>query len=289
MASKATTVSVERWTPTQAKEALGTNHVNRNLREAQVKKYTRDMEEGRWTFCPDPIAFDKKGNLINGQHRLNAQIAANKTIQWVVVKDAPDDTQKTMDSGAVRTLPDLLQFEGFGQARTLGAVAKLALQMATGMIYTVRTTAQLSNTEVLNFIRDNEELLMHATKKGQAAANNGFLKTKPSALAAAHWWIAQHAGIEEADNFFDRISAMTNEPEGSPVIALVKRLNELARQQKRIDARWVTYMVLKAWNYDVRKMPVYKLTATTKTGEYKLIIPLRRDASDEEKAKEDDE
>lgn len=277
---------MERWSPTKAKEALGKNHVNRTVRESKVVMYARDMKEGRWTFCPDPISFNEKGELINGQHRLTAQIREGKTINWVVVRNAAEDVQKTMDTGAVRNVADMLTFEGLSSSRTLGAVARLALQMETGRIYSQKSEAIASATEIIEFVMKHPEL-EHSTKVGQHAAKTGILRTAPSALGAAHWWIGRHAGQGEADAFLHRLGTLVGEKEGSPVIALVKRLNEISRNKMRIQSRWLVYMVIKCWNYDVAEMPIVKISATTRDGEYKLLVPRKR--GDKEPLVEDED
>ena len=59
-------------TPELAAEYLRANIVNRKLRPAVVKRYEEEMRQQSWTLTSDAIAFDEEGNLIQGQHRLNA-------------------------------------------------------------------------------------------------------------------------------------------------------------------------------------------------------------------------
>lgn len=267
-------VKIERVTPAQAKEILATNTVNRNIRENRVIQYQRDMENGRWTFCPQPIVINKDGELIDGQHRLTAQIGANKTISWVVIRKVDNEVQKTIDTNAPRSLADMLHMEGHTYSHTTGAVARLALQLQTGRISGSNKNAGASNLEVFQFIEQHPEVVHSAKVAHTTSITSGMVQCPPSPLGAAHWWISQHAGIEAADDFIQRIGSLVGEEAGSPVLALAKRLNELARQRTRIERRWILFAILKAWNYDVRGMKVNKISTTTRSGEYVVVTPL---------------
>src|SRR5690606_32632867 len=57
-------------TPAKAADILGQMVDNRPLSSATVKKYQAEMEAGEWRPYTDPIKFNSKGQLIDGQHRL---------------------------------------------------------------------------------------------------------------------------------------------------------------------------------------------------------------------------
>jgi hypothetical protein len=270
--SVAEKVKIELWTPAKAKAALETMRHNRKVRPVKVTQYARDMMEGRWTFCPDPITFDDNGELINGQHRLEAQIAADMKISWIVVRDVDDNVQETMDTGASRSLADALDLEKHTNTRTLGATLRLCLQMEKGRIYNQVRDRNASIVELTEFLGKHPEI-ERSVELAVHVNNTGILKTRPSVLAAAHWWIAKHTNQADADEFLYRLGRMTGEPEGSPVIALVKRLNEVTRTKMRIESRWLIFMVIKAWNYHAVGETLVKINLMTRDGEYRLPIP----------------
>ena len=266
------TVKLETWSPKQAEEALGKSTVNRRLRDSKVLQYSRDMREDRWTSCPAPIAFDEEGNLIDGQHRLTAQVKTGTTRTWVVMRGLPVIVQQTIDTGAPRSLADLMTVKGVSGSRTTGAVARLCLQLETGRVNQQTRDRVASSIEIMEFYEKNPEIEVSTTVASHVV-KTGILNTAPSPLGAAHWWIAKHVGVNEATEFLERLGALTHEEEGSPVIALVKRLNDISRKGIRIEPRWVVYMVIKCWNYDVKGMKIYKINAMTRDGEYKLLTP----------------
>ena len=99
--------------PAQAQVWLENNNTkNRNLTAANVQKLRRDMTEGRFVFTGDPIRFDKDGNLVDGQHRLNS-IAKTGIAQYLLVIEGLDmDAIDRIDQGKVRTAEDILTITG---------------------------------------------------------------------------------------------------------------------------------------------------------------------------------
>ena len=79
----------------QARKWIDKCHSNRTMNESVVDGYRRVMEAGLWDTRPaqSPIALDSDGNLINGQHRLQAFIASNLTtiLLPIITNCAPED------------------------------------------------------------------------------------------------------------------------------------------------------------------------------------------------------
>lgn len=103
---------VERITPDVAKTYLITNKGNRYLRNSLVASFARDMKNGVWKLTHQGIAFNKRGELVDGQHRLSAIIFSETTQEMMVTRDVEDDVQPAMDNGLVRGGSDHLFFAG---------------------------------------------------------------------------------------------------------------------------------------------------------------------------------
>lgn len=95
-------IGVEVVTPESAKEMLKGNSTNRPLSSRLVKAYSRDMENGDFKTTHQGIALNSKGEVVDGQHRLQAIIDAGVPIRLVVARyseectalDMPLDLQK---------------------------------------------------------------------------------------------------------------------------------------------------------------------------------------------------
>lgn len=96
-------------TPTIAKIWLEKNANNRPLRQGVVNAYAEDMLHNRWEVNAQPIVFGRAGELLDGQHRLNAIVKANVPVYMMVVNDAP--SSKLYDVGLRRSTPDILRFK----------------------------------------------------------------------------------------------------------------------------------------------------------------------------------
>lgn len=72
-------------TPEIAGEWLEKNIGNRPLSKAAIEKYASDIRSGHWSLNHQGIAFDKKGNLADGQHRLYAIIKTGVSVRSIVV------------------------------------------------------------------------------------------------------------------------------------------------------------------------------------------------------------
>ena len=120
-------VGVEVITPSKAKEYLEHNHINRNINKARVTAYANDMKRGAWQTNGESIKFNKKGELIDGQHRLSAIVLSNVEVATLVLKDIDNDIN-LYDRGRTRDVKDALIIDGMSRdiaSNMWVAVAKL--------------------------------------------------------------------------------------------------------------------------------------------------------------------
>lgn len=99
--------SFEILTPDEAKELLDrTTFKNRSVRESAELRYEKTMFDGDWMDFISMIVIDSSGNVIDGQHRLLAQIESGETIGYVVLRGAPTRAYQVIDSGIRRRISD---------------------------------------------------------------------------------------------------------------------------------------------------------------------------------------
>jgi hypothetical protein len=263
------------FTPQMAKDALANNKGNRSLRKGKMEQYARLMESGDWVDRhPQSISFDKNGNLIDGQHRLTAQIQADKTITYLVVEEQDPEVQVSIDSGIIRNPRDALHFAGEENSQLMAAVARLVHLYKIGALGGARYS-NVSNQEILRTVRENPSI-RRSTELAQQA-KGGMTPIAPSVLGAAHWIIRQSNTSALADAFIYRVASLTGEPEGSPILALARRANEIKRARQRVHARDLLNLVIKAWNYDVEGKTTSKLSLYTRSGEYRHPVALSKE------------
>jgi hypothetical protein len=124
--------SVERITPAIAKAMLCKNAQNRPITQSLVNRYADEMRRGRWNTNGQGIIFTPEGELLDGQHRLLALIAAGITLEMFVVRGVPAERFETMDSGRARTVGDVLGAQNYHNSNQLAAIARLSWNYIAG-------------------------------------------------------------------------------------------------------------------------------------------------------------
>ena len=104
-------VGITEYTPETAMSILNNqNSLNvRSMRMSVAEKYARDMKNGGWEYSWDCIAFDKDGNLLNGQHRLKAVVISGCTVDMLTIYGAENITG---DVGLKRTAGEEIRSRG---------------------------------------------------------------------------------------------------------------------------------------------------------------------------------
>lgn len=255
-------ISIEVWTPEDAAMALKKSRVNRSFRPYTAEKYAADMSEGNWGIAESAIAFDTRGYLVNGYHRLTAQTMSQKSVTWAVMRNVPLGAQDLFDQGTPRNLADVLTYMGINNPQLAGAVLKLVANIQdNGM---TRARSKLSTQQLLTVLNDNPEIKT-AVDVATAFRRDAVTPIFPSVIGAAHWMISQVNGVNDATDFIDRLAHLTGEQPGSSVLALSRRINEAKRNRVRLHQRDLLAAVIKAYNYDVDGKPIIKISIFPKS------------------------
>jgi hypothetical protein len=102
---------IEIITPEKAEEYLFFNSGNRALRKSHIVKLASEMKQGNWQCTHQGIAFNDKGVLIDGQHRLHAVKMSGVCVKMQVTRgvNTPDHLSLKIDLSARRSTGDLLK------------------------------------------------------------------------------------------------------------------------------------------------------------------------------------
>jgi len=260
------THSIEEITPAMAEKLLEKNTVNRALTQTDVNTYARIMSSGLWLLSV--IWLDAKGNILDGQHRLSAVVQSGVKVKFLVVRNAPQGQQDVIDQQRRRSLKDVLGFRGEVNPQQLGAVARLINLVETRRISLAQM--RLSNEEVIGTIEAYPDIRL-AAEIAEWSKSHRMVLLNPSVLGAAWWLITQRYGQEEATRFINRVCTLAGEREGSPILALNKRVSEIKRMNQRFPIRDQIATLIKVWNYDANGRSVRSITTRNKDG--KFVMP----------------
>ena len=248
-------VKVVEVTPALAQTWLMHNTANRPLKEKTVKLFVKDMQRGKWRLVPDAIAFNTKGLLTNGQHRLNAVIKYGKPVTFLVARGLAPDSFNVTDTGKLRQPGDILAVNGIGNGNKAAAICRgVLIYQKTGSVGTNTNradgTVNLSNQDILDFAKKNSDMLDEAmaisynvTKhfKGLATRSIGTL-----------YWILALADKAKAIKFFDLYATGIDLREKHPVALLRQKLiADMGSKKKYPERDKCAWMVI-AWNNYVK-------------------------------------
>jgi len=115
-------------TPERAVQLLGNNHeAQRSRSESVVLKYLSEMDSGKWRLSPHGIVLNSEGELIDGQHRMEAVRRHGKPVPFIVIRCSSEDVMWAIDRGKSRTQGNLLEMTGRaekGRGNVTAAICK---------------------------------------------------------------------------------------------------------------------------------------------------------------------
>jgi hypothetical protein len=231
-------------TPGLAKEWLDHNTHNRNIREQVVDGYAVDMAAGHWPENGQSIKFSVTGVLLDGQHRLAAIVKSGVTLRMLVVRNLPDETQMTMDTGAKRTFADVLRLNGESYVVPLAAVCLRVYQWKQGVRKSLKGGTRPTHIQLLTILEDHPEL-RRSVEVGKRVTVTGALSAGTASLCH---WLFNRINTSDCAFFYARLYDGAGLPQGDPIYALRRALDNLAKGAGRPDEAHVTALVIKAWN-----------------------------------------
>lgn len=244
MALGKTDVKVMDIDPELAEKWLGSNQHNRNIRERLVDALSGAIARGEWVFNGDTIRFDEKGKLADGQHRLLAVIKSGKPIKSIVVTGLETSAQETMDSGAKRTLPDVLRLRGETNTALLAAAIRLHWRYHNTFEDLMSRYLMPTNQQLLKHLELNPHL-REATRRGGLLV--AHIRGLGSVYATAYALFAE-ASDTDVEYFFEKLVTGTELSADSPIYHLRQFLLRQSEKRDRPRQEIQLAMWIKAWN-----------------------------------------
>ena len=231
-------------TPEQAAEWLAVNNNNRNIRERQVSLYASDMEQGNWLMTGEAIKIAASGQLLDGQHRLRAVVKSGVTVDMLVLFNVDESAQRVMDTGSKRTAADHLGMLGHKNVNHLASVAKMMVIYERGLLYRDRTEWQVSASEIEEYVATHPDLVDVVNSHSRFRKK---VDVRPSSLLVARLLTLRSNAIA-SEEFWESLVSLANLPEGSPILALSRRLSELRRTGAKVDSVAELALLMRTWN-----------------------------------------
>ncbi len=233
-------------TPEKAKELLAKNDSNRNMSKPLARKYAADMRDGLWQYNGDAIRVSKSGELLDGQHRLQACVYANVSFDTELIEGMSEDIMPTIDAGRRRSAGDALHIAGGGSAQNNAGVAASARQVLNYIIGFAPNMAQ-STPAIVRILTRHPEI---------AEAYRLGLKCKgilpPGPLGAVLFLGQRAAGMDKrAMRFVDGVATGQDLAAGDPRLAVREAFmnRRLTAPGARLpELTWCFIATARAWN-----------------------------------------
>lgn len=253
-------------TPGMAQAWLDKNVMNRKARPNVVAAYTRAMMERRWTVSGDAIRFDTTGNLMDGQHRLMACVAADVPFTTAVIYNVPIEARETIDTNVVRTVGDTLSMSGMSNTNQTVATVRWLLMAKRGY----GTARGLSGSQRLKITTQEVRRVLddHPMLHACVVRVHNQAKIKGATISALAWvvYVAENYldKAAEAAAFVEVFRTGIPSRSGCPAHAFRERALRMADARQGASNELMQVGLIHAWNLfaDGTELSMFKIPST---------------------------
>jgi hypothetical protein len=251
--------TVEKITPAVASKMLDRNTVNRPITKSWVNSLTDAMVRGEWKLNGEAIKIASTDQLLDGQHRLLALIAASERgvshIETLVVRGLPPPVFDTIDQGKKRSAADIFSIAGEKHSSTLAAAVR-------GIFCCVhaRFGGNVSMQQLEAVLRDYPTVRYWT---GVYAGDKGLRILFPSVLVSVVTMASARHGDDKASEFLARLRDGVGLASGDPRLILRDKMMESRTPSKHLSTQAAATYIIKAWNAFIlgKKMGLLRLAS----------------------------
>ena len=231
--------------------------------------YARDMASGNWQFTGESVKRSRDGKLLDGQHRLSAIVKSGLTITMHVVSDLDENAQMVMDSGIKRNSSDGLTMQGFKNASTFIAVARVAIGFERGEKSLGKSA--ISNSEIYEWLEANPSV-QEAVEIAVRYRRRVFCP--PSVIAFASYLIWKKTqNWFEIDEFWCAAADRVGLKHGDPIIAMANRFVQDRARRQAIPRSAQLSAIIRVWNCRRTGKPLMRILYESPHGDKLVAIP----------------
>jgi hypothetical protein len=237
--------------PKDAQELLTAARRNRPLSEWRAQRLSGQMLANQWRENGEPLIFDPKGRLLDGQHRLRGVILTNRAVVFYCVFNVPEHFFATMDQGASRNGAHLASLMGFENAFLVAGLVRLAIMHGKGKLG-VTGKGKVAGEEMRLYLKNHTEPVAESAKL--ISKCKGLVRLVPmSHMAFLHYLTRTHP---RAMVFLDQIANGTDLHKGDAVLVFRQRMQAMQGEKHKFREDEILALLIKAWNAFLAKKPI---------------------------------
>ena len=252
---------------------------HRALRHMRVDDLVRSAQAGEFSPNIEPLHFDMKGRLRNGQHRMWMVILSGIPQEFMVLRNLSEREIASLDTGTARTSGDVLTHEGYAYGSTMSQALHALYQFKNGNFpgsYNVgRKLVPRGDAGTTGVPPLNNNLLIQFAKEPDIGPRMQqsvlYVESQPAFRRLAskglwafiHFIITEVNGVDGAEFFRCMKDAIYRQGDVDPVYKLRKRLERAmvrnGDQVYKLTKTEQCALIIKTWNMWVVGKPCHAL------------------------------
>ena len=252
--------SIVTITPEIAQKLLDNTdmRIQRSKNWKHVKFLCKEMLSGNWALNGDAIRQDVDGNIIDGQHRLDACIRSKVSIDTLFVKGLPTQSITTIDIGSrTRKFSDILEMtrkQKFKYASSISSTAKFVNMFNHNRIAVTGSEkhyrSALSGNDFLRWLDENPEIF-ESVSNSMRMRSNGDKLIKANVFCGLKY-IFDKLNLEKSNLFFQQLSDGVGLKSTDTIYTLRKKIISSKTSNTRINHKSLVLMICRCWNAFVK-------------------------------------
>lgn len=233
-------------TPSQAKEYLEKNTINRNVNATNLAFLTKEIKDGNFKYNGESIIISEHGTLMDGQHRLMAAVAANMSITVNLVLGVVEDCMSTINTGKPRGGADVLSMFDVKNSHATAATIKKILER-----YNLQITAvdgrkiKIANHQILEFYNSKKEIIIEIIDFSNHLFNVGTKILTPAYISGFIYLMSYEDNIGAIEFFREIMTGVKLRDSNVAQIMRTRLINEKISKSKMTE-KHKAQMIIKA-------------------------------------------
>jgi hypothetical protein len=202
-----------------AASLLGLNTGNRPLNRRKIERLVAQMQSGQFENTGEPIILSAEGVLNDGQHRLQAIIEADATLDLDVRFGIARKVFSKTNTGASRTSSDVLAIRGVAGGSSIAPAVRLLILYRRGLPDSIREF--VSNSEV----DESYQRWSGFEAVGKQVAGLGFPRgVRSTPLLTTAYMASRTSGKEKLQDWLETLASGVGSGKSDPAYILRERL-----------------------------------------------------------------